>query len=63
MDYLIMIPKAKIGIGLKIKMTYDNAIFPLALFHAAEITGREVLQVAHESLAYLEKITFNLNIL
>jgi glycosyltransferase involved in cell wall biosynthesis len=46
------------------KMTYDNAIFPLALFHAAEITGNEeVLQVAHESLAYLEKITFNLNII
>ncbi|MFA6277700.1 MAG: glycosyltransferase [Pedobacter sp.] len=46
------------------KMTYDNAIFPLALFHAAEITGNEeVLQIAHESLAYLEKITFNLNVI
>ena len=44
------------------QMTYDNAIFPLALFHAAEITGNpEVKQVAHESLLYLEKLTFNLN--
>jgi hypothetical protein len=44
------------------KMTYDNAIFPLALFHSAEITGNaEVMQVANESLIYLEKLTFNLN--
>ena len=44
------------------QMTYDNAIFPLALFHAAEITGNpEVKQIAHESLLYLEKLTFNLN--
>ena len=44
------------------KMTYDNAIFPLALFHSAEITGsEEVTKIAHESLTYLEKLTFNLN--
>ncbi|MDQ7948759.1 MAG: glycosyl transferase, partial [Pedobacter sp.] len=43
-------------------MTYDNALFPLALFHTAEITGSlEVREVAHESLKYLEKLTFNLN--
>ncbi|RZL50161.1 MAG: glycosyltransferase [Pedobacter sp.] len=43
-------------------LTYDNAIFPLALFHAAEITGNEeVMSIAHESLAYLEKITFSLS--
>jgi glycosyltransferase involved in cell wall biosynthesis len=43
-------------------MTYDNAIFPLALFHAAEITGNQVVQsIALESLTYLEKLTFNLN--
>ncbi len=44
------------------KMTYDNAIFPLALFHALEITGNEeVKTIAYESLNYLEKLTFNLN--
>ncbi|RYG22259.1 MAG: glycosyltransferase [Chitinophagaceae bacterium] len=44
------------------KMTYDNAIFPLALLHSSEITGdEEVKKVAHESLDYLEKLTFNLN--
>lgn len=44
-------------------MTYDNAIFPLALFHSAEITGNEeVKKIAHESLLYLEKITLGLNI-
>jgi glycosyltransferase involved in cell wall biosynthesis len=44
------------------QMTYDNAIFPLALLHAAEITGNmEVQSIALESLCYLEKLTFNLN--
>jgi glycosyltransferase involved in cell wall biosynthesis len=44
------------------KMTYDNAIFPLALFHSAEITGNEeVRRIAVESLTYLEKLTFDLN--
>ncbi len=43
-------------------MTYDNAIFPLALFHSAEITGSEIVkEIAHESLRHLEKLTFNLN--
>jgi glycosyltransferase involved in cell wall biosynthesis len=43
-------------------MTYDNALFPLALFHAAEITGnQEVKSIAHESLKYLEKLTFSLD--
>lgn len=43
-------------------MTYDNALFPLALFHSAEITGSpEIREIAHESLKYLEKLTFNLN--
>lgn len=43
-------------------LTYDNAIFPLALFHSAEITGdEEVMKIAHESLNYLEKITFSLS--
>jgi hypothetical protein len=41
------------------KMTYDNAILPLALFHSAEITGDEkVKKVAIESLAFLDKISF-----
>lgn len=45
------------------QMTYDNAIFPLALFHVAELTGKqEVRQVAQESLVYLEQLTFNLNL-
>lgn len=44
------------------QMTYDNAIFPLALFHSAEITGNpQVKEIALESLMYLEKLTFNLN--
>lgn len=42
------------------QMTYDNAIFPLALFHSAEITGNlEAKQIAHESLLFLENLTFN----
>lgn len=45
-------------------MTYDNAIFPLALFHAVEVTGNlEVEEIALESLAYLEKLTFNLKVI
>jgi glycosyltransferase involved in cell wall biosynthesis len=44
------------------QMTYDNAIFPLALLHSAEITGKqEVRTIALETLTYLEKLTFNLN--
>ena len=43
------------------KLTYDNAIFPLALLHAVEITGNEtVMDIALESMSYLEKLTLNL---
>lgn len=42
------------------QMTYDNALFPLALFHVVEITGStEVKQIALESLQHLEKLTFS----
>lgn len=45
-------------------MTYDNAIFPLALFHSFEITGDDYTkEIAFEALAYLEKITFNLKVI
>jgi len=41
------------------QMTYDNAIFPLALFHSAEITGNlGVKDIAHESLIFLENLTY-----
>ncbi len=40
------------------KMTYDNAILPLALFSAYEITGEdEWLEIAEKSTAFLEKVT------
>lgn len=40
------------------KLTYDNAILPLALLHSCEITGDEsVKKVAMESLAFLDKLT------
>lgn len=40
------------------KMTYDNAILPLALLHAYEITGNEeVKKVAMESLEFLNNLT------
>lgn len=40
------------------KMTYDNGILPLALFHAAEIMNEEnIRHIAVESLQFLEKIT------
>jgi len=40
------------------KMTYDNAIIPLALFSAYEITGNEELfRIAMESTAFLESKT------
>lgn len=39
-------------------LTYDNAIFPLALFHSAEITRNEqVKRVATEALLFIEKVT------
>ena len=41
------------------KLTYDNAILPLALLHACEITGDEATRrVALESLRLLESLSF-----
>lgn len=41
-------------------LTYDNAILPLALLHSAEITDNEkVLNIAFESINFLEKLTVN----
>ncbi|WP_187261274.1 glycosyltransferase family 4 protein [Pontibacter beigongshangensis] len=40
------------------KLTYDNAILPLALLHSCEITGDEsVKKVAMESMAFLDSLT------
>ncbi|MEK6482116.1 glycosyltransferase [Catalinimonas sp. 4WD22] len=40
------------------KLTYDNAILPLALLHSYEITGDEkVKAIAMESLAFLDQLT------
>jgi glycosyltransferase involved in cell wall biosynthesis len=40
-------------------LTYDNAILPLALFAAYEVTGeRATLRVARESLEFLEDVCF-----
>jgi glycosyltransferase involved in cell wall biosynthesis len=42
------------------KMTYDNAILPLALLHCFEITGeREVFEIAVESTGFLESKTLS----
>jgi glycosyltransferase involved in cell wall biosynthesis len=42
------------------KMTYDNAILPLALLHSCEITGNEkAKQVALKSMAFLDKLTLS----
>jgi len=39
-------------------LTYDNAIIPLSLFHAAEIFDKEpILKVAIETTAFLESVT------
>lgn len=41
------------------KLSYDNAVIPLALFHSVEITRAEdTLQVAKESMEFLEKLCF-----
>ncbi|MDN3668471.1 glycosyltransferase [Echinicola jeungdonensis] len=41
------------------KLTYDNAILPLALFHSCEITGNnKVREIAFESLKFLDKLSF-----
>jgi glycosyltransferase involved in cell wall biosynthesis len=40
-------------------INYDNGIMPLAMYHAAEITNDdEYLDIANESLEFLEKVTF-----
>jgi len=42
------------------KLTYDNAIFPLALLHSCEITGnKQVKQIALEALNFLDKLTLS----
>ena len=42
------------------KMTYDNAILPLALLHSCEITGNEkARQVALKTMAFLDKLTLS----
>ncbi len=39
-------------------ISYDNGILPLAMYHAAEITNDdELLNIANESLTFLEKVT------
>ena len=41
------------------KLTYDNAILPLALLHASAITGEApARQVALEALAFLDELSF-----
>ncbi|PSR57001.1 glycosyl transferase [Adhaeribacter arboris] len=41
------------------KLTYDNAILPLALLHSCEITGDEqVKRVAMESMSFLDILSF-----
>jgi glycosyltransferase involved in cell wall biosynthesis len=42
------------------KMTYDNAILPLALLHSAEITGNEnAKRIAMTTMEFLDKITLS----
>lgn len=42
------------------KMTYDNAILPLALLHSCEITGNEkVKAIALKTMAFLDKLTLS----
>ncbi|GAA4336895.1 glycosyltransferase family 4 protein [Mucilaginibacter gynuensis] len=42
------------------KMTYDNAILPLALLHSCEITGNEeVRAIAMKTMAFLDKLTLS----
>jgi len=41
------------------RLTYDNAVLPLALFQVSSLTGDpKALQVARESLAFLESVCF-----
>ncbi|HEY4198027.1 MAG TPA: glycosyltransferase, partial [Mucilaginibacter sp.] len=42
------------------KMTYDNAILPLALLHSYEITGNEkAKQIALKTMAFLDNLTLS----
>jgi glycosyltransferase involved in cell wall biosynthesis len=42
------------------KMTYDNAILPLALLHSCQITGNEkVKEIALKTMAFLDKLTLS----
>ncbi len=42
------------------KMTYDNAILPLALLHSCEITGNEkARQIALKTMAFLDDLTLS----
>jgi glycosyltransferase involved in cell wall biosynthesis len=42
------------------KMTYDNAILPLALLHSCEITGNErTKQIALKTMAFLDAVTLS----
>ena len=42
------------------KMTYDNAILPLALLHSAEITGNEkAKKIALSTMAFLDELTLS----
>ncbi|MDO3644660.1 glycosyltransferase family 4 protein [Mucilaginibacter sp. L3T2-6] len=42
------------------KMTYDNAILPLALLHSCHITGNEkVKQTALKTMAFLDEVTLS----
>lgn len=42
------------------KMTYDNAILPLALLHSCEITGNEkAREVALKTMAFLDELTLS----
>ena len=42
------------------KMTYDNAILPLALLHSSEITGNEkAKEVALKTMSFLDKLTLS----
>lgn len=42
------------------KMTYDNAILPMALLYSCEITGDEkVKQIALNTMAFLDKLTLS----
>jgi glycosyltransferase involved in cell wall biosynthesis len=42
------------------KMTYDNAILPLALLHSSEVTGNEkAKQIALKTMAFLDDLTLS----